>query len=329
MESTPKSAMRIDSSVAVAMLRTMLRARLTEERLIKLYHQGKIFGGVYTGLGQEAIGTATAHASAPEDLFAPSIRDLTVHLGRGTTVLDVFRQYLGRATGPTGGRDGNVHHGSPQRGIYNMISHLGSMLPVLIGGVMARRRQGGATVGFGYAGDGATSTGDFHEAVNFAAVFDVPVLIVIENNHYAYSTPTRRQYRCERLCDRAIGYGIEGREADGNDVLRLHVLVREIVDEIRHRPRPVLLECDTMRMRGHGEHDDASYVPRELLAAYARRDPIKRHMGFLFQENILTEKDMERLQALCLEEVSQAYRQALAEPDPDPATLRDGVYADA
>lgn len=307
----------------------MVLARLTEERLVRLYHQGKIFGGVYTGIGQEAIGAATTQACGDADLFAPCIRSMTVHLGRGMSVLDVFRQYLGRAAGPTRGRDGNVHYGNPARGVYAMISHLGAMLPVVVGGVMARRRQGADSIGIAYIGDGATSTGDFHEAVNFAAVFDVPVIFVIENNKYAYSTPNSRQYRCERLVDRAKGYGIEGLAADGNDPVELHLLARDLAADLRAKPRAVLLECDTMRMRGHGEHDDFSYVPKDLLAEYARRDPIRQARERLAAEGVIPLKDMDALAEACQQEVDRAYHQALAEPPPDPMTLTEGVYAPA
>jgi TPP-dependent pyruvate/acetoin dehydrogenase alpha subunit len=284
---------------------------------------------VYTGVGQEAMGAATAQASGPEDLFTPAIRDVAAHIGRGVLVVDVFRQYLGRVTGPTRGRDGNVHHGNLQKGVIGMISHLGSMLPVLVGAVMARRRQGMKTVGFGFLGDGATSTGDFHEALNFAAVFDVPVLFVVEDNHYAYSTPSRFQYRCEKLSDRARGYGMEGLDADGNDAAGLFLLVRGVVRDIRERPRPVLLVCDTMRKRGHRELDDASYVPRELLSRYAHRDPIAVLQRDLVGAGMAGEEELEALRSSCLEEVTQAYRQALSEPRPSGSTLSDGVYADA
>jgi TPP-dependent pyruvate/acetoin dehydrogenase alpha subunit len=311
-----------------SILRCMLLSRLTEERLIRLYHQGRIFGGVYTGLGQEAIGTATALAGEARDLFAPCIRNMTVTLGRGESALNVFRQYLGRASGPTRGRDGNVHYGNLENGVLFMISHLGAMLSVLTGAVMARRRQGVAAAGVAYIGDGASSTGDFHEAVNFAAVFDVPVIFVIENNKFAYSTPNNEQYRCRRLVDRAIGYGIEGIQADGNDVVELHGLARKLLADIRERPRPILLECDTLRMRGHGEHDDASYVPRELLEQYRARDPIALARRRYAAEGWMTDVEMDELTRACEEEVDRSYRQALAEPPPDPATLLEGVYAD-
>ena len=312
-----------------AVVRCMWRARLTEERLVRLYHQGRIFGGVYTGIGQEAIGAATACAGGPDDLFAPCIRNMTVHLARGMPVLDIFRQYLGRATGPTRGRDGNVHYGSLANGVYAMISHLGAMLSVVTGGVMARRRLGRPAVGVAYIGDGATSTGDFHEALNFASVFDAPVLFVIENNKFAYSTPSSSQYRCARLADRAAGYGMEGLVADGNDAVGLHRLARELLAKMREKPRPVLLECDTMRMRGHGEHDDCSYVPKELAERYAARDPLRLARERLAAEGALDAAAFDRIGQECQAEVDAGYHQALAEPAPDPATLTRGVYADA
>jgi len=317
----------LTKDAALALLRVMLLARRIEERMIRLYHQGRIFGGVYCGMGQEAIGAATTAAAGPDDLFAPCIRDMTVHIGRGMATLDIFRQFLGRANGPTRGRDGNVHHGNAERGVLSMISHLGAMLPVVTGGVMARRRLGRDTIGFAYLGDGGTSTGDFHEAVNFAAVFDVPVIFVIENNQFAYSTPTSRQFRCKNLADRAAGYGIPGLTVDGNDAAALLQQTRELAADIRHKPHPVLLVCETMRMRGHGEHDDAAYVPRELLAAWAQRDPISQLQARLTQAQLATPAELEALDQTVQTEVDAAYQQALADPMPQAATLMEGVYA--
>jgi TPP-dependent pyruvate/acetoin dehydrogenase alpha subunit len=317
----------ISTDAALALLRTMLLARRIEERMVRLYHQGQIFGGVYTGIGQEAIGAATTSAAGPDDLFAPCIRDMTVHIGRGMTPLTIFRQFLGRATGPTRGRDGNVHYGDMQRGVFAMISHLGAMLPVVTGGVMARRRLGRDTIGFAYIGDGGTSTGDFHEAVNFAAVLDVPVIFVIENNQFAYSTPTAHQFRCKNLADRAAGYGIEGVNADGNDAWALRELVGELAAKMRQHPRPVLLVCETLRMRGHGEHDDAAYIPRELLAAWAKRDPIAVLRERITQAQLATTAELAALEQAVQTAVDEAYQQALNDPLPDPATLLEGVYA--
>ncbi|TAN35988.1 MAG: thiamine pyrophosphate-dependent dehydrogenase E1 component subunit alpha [Verrucomicrobia bacterium] len=318
----------ISKDAALAMLRCMLLARRIEERMVRLYHQGQIFGGVYTGIGQEAIGTATTSAAGPDDLFAPCIRDMTVHVGRGTTALTIFRQFLGRVTGPTRGRDGNVHYGEIERGVFSMISHLGAMLPVVTGGVMARRRLGRDTIGFAYIGDGGTSTGDFHEAINFAAVLDVPVIFVVENNQFAYSTPTSYQFRCKNLVERAAGYGIEGFTADGNDAWALRELVSKLAAKMRQQPRPVLLVCETLRMRGHGEHDDASYIPRELLAAWAKRDPIALLRERITQAQFATATELAALEQAVQTEVDESYQQALNDPLPDAATLTEGVYAD-
>ena len=317
----------ISKDDGLALLRVMLLARRIEERMIRLYHQGRIFGGVYCGIGQEAIGAATTAAAGADDLFAPCIRDMTVHIGRGMTSLDIFRQFLGRANGPTRGRDGNVHYGNLHQGVLAMISHLGAMLPVVTGGVMARRRLGKDSIGFAYLGDGGTSTGDFHEAVNFAAVFDVPVIFVIENNQFAYSTPTSRQFRCKQLADRAAGYGIPGLTTDGNDAAALLQLTRELANDIRHKPHPVLLVCETMRMRGHGEHDDAAYVPRELLAAWTKRDPISQLQTRLTEAQLATPTEIEALDQAVQAEVDAAYQQALSDPVPQAATLMEGVYA--
>lgn len=322
-----KQEAHISKDTALALLHNMLLARRIEERMIRLYHQGSIFGGVYCGFGQEAIGTATTSVASSDDLFAPCIRDMTVHLGRGTAPRDIFRQFLGRANGPMRGRDGNIHYGELQRGVYAMISHLGAMLPVVTGGVMARRRIGRPTIGFAYIGDGGTSTGDFHEAVNFAAVFDVPVIFVVENNQFAYSTPTAHQFRCRHLVERAAGYGIQGIDADGNDVLALREIVGGVVADIRTKPRPVLLVCETLRMRGHGEHDDASYVPAELRAAWAKRCPILLLRQKLVTTKLATDAELDAFDAAVQAEVNEAYQQALGDPLPNPATLTEGVYA--
>lgn len=304
----------------------MLLARTIEERLIRLYHQGKIFGGVYTGSGQEATGAAVAAAGAEQDLFAPCIRNLSLHIGRGETTLNIFRQWLAKPTGPTRGRDGNIHYGNLANGVYAMISHLGAMLPVVTGGVMARRHRGIPAIGFGFIGDGGTSTGDFHEAVNFAAVREVPVIFIIENNHYAYSTPSRDQYKCKHLVERAIGYGIEGYQVDGNDACAMYEVVRDIAADIREKPRAVLVEADTMRMRGHGEHDDFSYVPRELLESYRARDPIDVCRNSLIDRGELNASAWEAMQSECRIEVEEAFRAAIAEPGPSPDSLTEGIY---
>ncbi len=319
----------VEPDIWFRVLRLMLLTRRVDERLIKLYRQGRMRGSVFSGIGQEAISTAVAIASGPEDLFAPCIRNLGLHLGRGETPLGVIRQVLGRATGPTGGRDGNVHYGNLDHGVYTMISHLGAMVSVVTGGVMAKRLQGKDTIGVAFVGDGATSTGDVHEALNFAAVMEVPLLVIIENNHYAYSTPTEKQYRCRKLADRAIGYGIPGYSADGNNPGEMYVTVRDILDDIRAHPRPALLEAETMRMRGHGEHDDFKYVRKDLLQLYRRRDPIKMAIRAMKSAKLLTEEQLQGMEDEIEATIDQAARQALSEEEPLADTLTRGVYHDA
>jgi 2-oxoisovalerate dehydrogenase E1 component len=194
------------------------------------------------------------------------------------------------------------------------------------GGVMARRHRGIPSVGFAFIGDGGTSTGDFHEAVNFAAVKQVPVIFIIENNHYAYSTPSNEQYRCRHLVDRAIGYGIEGHQIDGNDACAMYELLRDIAADIREHPRAVLVEADTMRMRGHGEHDDFSYVPRDLLDSYRARDPIEMCRCTVADRRELNDADWHAFQQATREEVDAAFRAAMSEPGPSPDSLLEGVY---
>ncbi|MCF7973016.1 MAG: thiamine pyrophosphate-dependent dehydrogenase E1 component subunit alpha [Phycisphaerae bacterium] len=319
----------VDPEIWMKLLRLMIQARRVDERLIKICRQGRLRGSAFAGIGQEAISAAVAVASQPDDLFAPCIRNLPLHLGRGETPLGVFRQALGRAKSPTGGRDGNVHYGRLDHGVYTMISHLGSMISVVAGGVMAKRRQGKDTVGVAFVGDGATSTGDFHEALNFAAVFDIPLLVIIENNHYAYSTPTSHQYRCHRLADRAVGYGIDGYSADGNNPAEIYITVRDILNDIRANPRPALLEADTMRMRGHGEHDDFKYVPETLLQVYRRRDPIRMGIRGMQAAKLITDDQIEAMELEIADEIDRSARQALSEEEPLADTLTQGVYRDA
>lgn len=326
---TVRKVSAVDPAVWARILRLMILSRRLDEEVIRLTRQGRVHGSSFTGIGQEAIGSAVAVASDAEDLFAPCIRNLSLHLGRGETALGYLRQVLGRVAGPTGGRDGNVHHGRLENGVYAMISHLGAMPSVVIGAVMARRRKGRPACGVAFIGDGATSTGDVHEALNFASVFDVPLLTIIENNHFAYSTPNERQFRCRDLVDRAVGYGMPGYTADGNNAAEMYVTVRDILAEIRDTRRPALLVAETMRMRGHGEHDSFAYAPEELMTVYRRRDPIKLAVRALKAVGQLTEDGRAALEEEIAAEIAAASRQALSEPEPDAATLTQGVTCEA
>lgn len=325
---TVRKVSAVDPALWTQLLRLMILSRRLDEEVIRLTRQGRIHGSSFTGIGQEAIGAAAAVASRPEDLFAPCIRNLSVHLGRGETPLGYLRQVLARAEGPTRGRDGNVHHGRLENGVYAMISHLGAMISVVAGGVMARRRKGLSSVGIAFVGDGATSTGDFHEALNFAAVFDVPLLTIVENNHFAYSTPNEKQFRCRSLVDRAAGYGMAGVAADGNNAAEMYVTVRDLLAEMRARPRPALLVADTMRMRGHGEHDDFAYAPEELLGVYRRRDPIQLAVRAMKAVRQLTEPRLAELEEEIASEIAAASRQALSELEPAAETLAREVYCE-
>ena len=234
--------------------------------------------GLYRSLGQEASSVGAAYALERGDIMTPLIRNLGAVFVRGGRPRDVFCQYMARAAGPTRGRDLNTHFGwlSPEGSNIAVVSMLGDMVSILAGAALAERMQGRRTVALTWIGDGGTSTGAFHEGFNFACVQKVPLVVVAENNKWAYSTPTARQMANTRIVDRALGYGCAGESLDGNDVLAVYAAVRRAVERARQGGGPTLLEADTMRMRGHAEHDDMKYVPREMLEAWARKDPILR-----------------------------------------------------
>ena len=243
----------------------MLLARVTEEKIAALYRGGKITGGVFLSKGQEALSAASGMALRPGDVFAPLIRDQAGRLAFGEALLDCTRTYMGSRLGPMRGRDGNVHRGRPREGLLAMISHLGAMLPVGAGTLLGRRFQGReGSVGVVSLGDGATSTGAFHEGLNLAAVEKLPLVLVIANNQYAYSTPTSRQFACEDLVDKAVGYGIAGHSVDGTDLEACLRVLQRAVDAARAGGGPQLVVASLLRLVGHGEHDDASYVDPKL-----------------------------------------------------------------
>ena len=301
-------------------------SRAIEERLRAAYLGGRIRGRLVSGRGQEAIPVGTTLALDPSDVIAPLHRDLGAHLVRGTTPLTIFRHWLGRATGIARGRDSDVHVGEWDKGVFPMVSHLPDSYPVM-GGVAMRFKLGRQPhVVVAFCGDGATSTGTWHETVNFAAVQRLPIVFLVEDNQYAYSTPTSLQFRAP-IVDRAIGYGIAGYEVDGNDVQAVAATMGRAVAEARQGGGPVLVVAETMRMEGHAIHDGAEYVPRELLAAWAERDPVERvarRLRAAGWDDVRFAALHERQRA----EVRAAWDQAESEPLPDPADLTTGVYAD-
>jgi TPP-dependent pyruvate/acetoin dehydrogenase alpha subunit len=301
--------------------------REVEDRIErKLYRQGKIVGGVYVGRGQEAIPVGTALHALPEDVLLPSHRDMAAFFIRGISPGRIFAQYMGRVDGLTGGRDGNMHMGDMSKGIVSIISALAATVPVAAGVAMALRYQGKNAVAFNYFGDGATSRGDWHEGVNFAAVQKLPVVFICNNNQYAYSTPLSAQMACEHVADRGPAYGIPAEIVDGNDVLAVHEATGRAVAHARSGQGPYMLECKTFRMTGHSAHDGADYVPSALFEEWAKRDPIVRLEEKMLAESWSDRDAIDNLHAQIRREVDEAVAWAEKSPYPDAATLLDGVY---
>lgn len=304
----------------------MKLTRAIEERLTNLYRQGKMVGGLYRSLGQEAESVGSAYALRSGDFIAVMIRNLGSLLVRGVHPWEVFTQYLARGTSPTGGRDSVVHFGNVERGIIPPISHLGDLIPVMAGIALASKLQGKTAVALTYIGEGGTSTGVFHEAVNFAAVLKLPLIIVAEDNGYAYSTPKRKQMAIENIADRAIGYGIAGETVDGNDVIAVYEATERAAERARRGLGPTLLEVKTFRMRGHAEHDDAHYVPQELVQEWAQKDPIERFERFLTERGLATDEDIHDVTARIEDVIERDLTYALESPMPEAQTAIHGVY---
>jgi TPP-dependent pyruvate/acetoin dehydrogenase alpha subunit len=302
--------------------------RAIEDRGVKLYYQGRIPGAYFTGWGHEAIAAGATAALGPDDLLAPMHRDLAAYIMRGITVGEVFAQFLDREGGPTRGRDGNIHMGDPRRGILPFISHMAASVPVAAGMALACRQRGERRVVLTFFGDGATSTGAWHEGVNFAAVFRLPLVLVLENNQYAYSTPLDHQTAAQAFVDKAAGYGIPGVAVDGNDVLAVYGAAEDAVDRARDGGGPTLIECRTMRVRGHSEADKSSYVPKALLDEWAGRDPIVVFEQRLRGGGVLGDDADAAMRARVAQEVEDGLAWAEASPEPDPATVAHGVYAE-
>jgi pyruvate dehydrogenase E1 component alpha subunit/2-oxoisovalerate dehydrogenase E1 component alpha subunit len=299
--------------------RIMLLARILDDKFASLYRMGKIHGGVFLGRGQEALSAAVGLALRTGDVFAPLIRDAAGRLAFGETVLDAVRTYLGSRLGPMHGRDGNVHRGRPKEGILPMISHLGAMIPVVNGVLLARRLKGiTGTVGAASIGDGATSTGAFHEGINQAAVEKLPLVLVIANNHYAYSTPNERQFACRSLVDKAVGYGVESHSLDGADLDACLKIVAEAVGRAREGGGPQMVVARLLRLCGHGEHDTAEYIDRKLKCAPVGRDCLKVAEAQILERNWADATLLASWRAELSEEVEQAVAKVQREPAPDP-----------
>src|SRR5919202_1325557 len=279
--------------------------RMVEERLVNLYRQTKVVGGVFRSLGQEATAVGTCYALRPQDFIAPLIRDLGAVLVKGIRAREIFAQYMAKAWGPSEGKDLNIHFGDMARGFVGPISHLGDMIPVMTGVVLAARMQKKDTVALAYIGDGGMSTGAFHEGLNFAAVQKLPLVVMAEYNHYAYSTPTRLQTAVENLADKAAGYGIRGYIIDGNDVVECYEVTREATEYARAGGGAVLIEAKTYRRRGHAEHDDQRYLPEGELDFWEKRDPQDRFARHLLAQGVATQEKLDEIAADVRREVEE------------------------
>ncbi len=299
----------------------MLRARLLENKLSSLYKAGKIVGGVYLGKGQEAVSASLgASLVRGKDIFAPLIRDQAGRTAFGEPLLDCTRTYLGSVLGPMRGRDGNIHRGRPLDGMPAMISHLGAEVSVVAGMLVARRLKGelAGVVGATCVGDGATSTGSFHEGLNMAAVENLPMVVIVGNNQFAYSTPTDRQFACEDLLDRAKGYGVGGHSVDGTDMLACAKVIGRAVQLAREGGGPQMVVARLLRLSGHGEHDDGSYVPPVMKTGHLGRDCLETGVVQMIENGYSGVEEIERWKTDFADEVQAAVAQAQQEPVPDP-----------
>jgi pyruvate dehydrogenase E1 component alpha subunit len=319
----------LDRVDLVELYRLMVLTRGIEERGHILFRQGKVPGSFYTGRGNEAAAVGVGFSMERDDVGFPIQRDMGVHVARGTEPWRVFAQYMGRVDGFTAGRDGNVHMADTRLGLVAMVSHLPANVPVACGAALAFRIRGEARVAVGWSGDGATSRSDWHEALNFAGVRRLPVVFIVDNNQFAYSTPNDLEYATEHIADRAAGYGFEGVVVDGTDVVAVVREARAALALARSGGGPTLLELVTLRMEGHAVHDDAYYMPKGLHDAWSQRDPLERYRAFLREHLAEFDEETEmRVRADVKAELAEALRRADASPLPDPATLLDGLFAD-
>jgi TPP-dependent pyruvate/acetoin dehydrogenase alpha subunit len=303
--------------------------RELEEQMVRLFRQNKIVGGLYSSFGQEAISVGTAYTLAPGDWIAPMIRNIGALLVRGFKPRDILTQHMARYTSPTLGKDGTSHFGDLKtRHVVSPISMLGDLIPVMTGIAMAGRYLGQKIVTMTWIGDGGTSTGVFHEGLNLAAVQKAPLVLIVENNQWAYSTPVERQVPLRDLADRAKAYGIESVIVDGNDAVAVERTTREAVAHARAGNGPVLIEAKTMRMRGHAQHDAAEYVPKQTLEEWKKRDPLDRYEKFLNENKLWDAKTKKEIDARIAREIQADVEFAESSPFPPPELAGEGVYCE-
>src|SRR5215472_15735796 len=301
--------------------------RLVEEGLVNLYRQTKVVGGVFRSLGQEATAVGSAYALEPKDFITPLIRDLGAVLVKGIRPREIFAQYMAKAWGPSGGRDLNIHFGDMEKGFIGPISHLGDMIPVMSGILLGARMQKKRIVGVAYIGDGGASTGAFYEGMNFAAVQRLPLIVIAEYNHYAYSTPTNMQTAVRNLVEKAAAFGIPGYIVDGNDVIACYEVTKRAIEYARADHGAVLIEAKTYRRKGHAEHDDQRYIPEGEIEWWEQHnDPIDRFEKFLVDQKVATLEKFQEITAGVMHEVDEDSEWAESSPMPEPEGAVYGVF---
>ena len=328
---TPAIPAALERPQLLELYRYMRLTRTLEERLVALYRQSKVIGGLFRSLGQEGESVASAYAlerGRHRDILSPLIRNLGSMLVMGAKPIEILRQYMAKAESPTQGRELNVHFNDLEKGYLGQISHLGDMVPVMAGIALTFKLRGESRVGLVYVGDGATSTGTFHEGLNFAAVQRCPLVVIGEYNHWAYTTPPEKQYAVKDLADKAKGYGIHAVTVDGNDVLAVYAATKHAVERARRGKGVHFVEVKTYRRKGHAEHDDQSYQPPEELAWWAKEnDPIDRYTKQLLENGWAEEPELAELDRTVKDEVDQATDACVNDPLPAPQTALPGVYA--
>lgn len=313
---------KLKDETLLTLYKNILKPRMIEEKMLLLLRQGKI-AKWFSGIGQEAISVGVASALNSDEYILPMHRNLGVFTTRQIPLNRLFSQFQGKPGGFTQGRDRSFHFGTQEYKIVGMISHLGPQLGVADGIALANKLKKDKKVTVVFTGDGGASEGDFHESVNTAAVWDLPVIFVVENNGYGLSTPSNEQFRCKSFADKAIGYGIEGVTVDGNNILKVYETVKQLAESIRENPRPVLLECITFRMRGHEEASGTKYVPKELFEVWGKKDPVNNFERFLVNEGVVNEDNIEALRADIKKEIEAGLEITFAESNPAPDTQKE------
>src|SRR5437879_537167 len=317
----------LDREDLLGIYRNMILTRGIEERGHILYKQGKIPGSFYTGRGNEASSVGVATAMGPDDVGTPLHRDMGVHVTRGVEPWRIFAQYMGRSDGPTRGREGNVDMADSKLGLIAMVSHLPAILPVSVGFALAFRIREEKRVAVGWFGEGASARGDTHEAMTLAGVRKLPMVFVCDNNQWAYSTPAHLEFATEHVADRAEAYGFEGIGVDGTDVLAVYREAKRASEKARSGGGPTLIESVTLRMEGHAVHDDAFYVPKQMLEEWAKADPIERFRSWLRENADMTDEEEGEIASEVKRTLTDALKRADESPLPEPSQLTEGVYA--